>query len=152
MDGGHQAEYTFGVSDTHSDLASFLEEYSGGQAPSFDADVFDALGIDGDDAFEFMDRFTARFGISADNYRWYFHHGEEGWNLGGIFFRPPYRRVKRIPVTTATLVEAIETRHWPLRYPEHELPSVRWDIRLNQLLIIPLLIPVGLAVWNWFMR
>lgn len=145
--------YAAAVSDARTDLVEFLEHYSPPKhGPSIDADVFGALGIDGDDAFEFMSRLTAKFGIDADKYRWYFHRGEEGWNLGGVFFRPPYRRVERMPITTRTLIEAIETKCWPLQYPAHKLPSVRWDIRLNQFLIVVAFIPLALLVWGWFVR
>lgn len=128
--------YAFAVSDPRSSLAEFLQEF-GGEKPlqmplPDDADLFDRLGIEGDDALDFMDKFAARFAVDVTDYRWYFHHAEEGWNIGGLFFAPPYRRVERVPITTGLLAEAIETKQWPLRYPDHVLPSVRWDIRLNQ--------------------
>jgi hypothetical protein len=39
---------------------------------SDDADIFDSFGIDGDDAFEFIERFVSKFKIDATNYRWYY--------------------------------------------------------------------------------
>jgi hypothetical protein len=141
------------VSDAQPDLSKFLAHYSApARAPSDDVDLFDGLGIDGDEAFEFMDSFAARFGVDTSGYRWYFHHGEEGWNFGGLFVRPPYARVKRIPITAGILGAAIETRKWPIRYPEHVLPPVRWDIRLNQLLILLPLIALALWVWSEWVR
>lgn len=141
------------MSDARSELTEFLEHYSPARhGPSVDTDVFGALGVEGDDAFQFMDSFIARFDVDAGKYRWYFHHGEEGWNFGGVFFRPPYRRVERMPLTASILIEAIETKDWPLQYPEHELPSVRWDIRLNQLLIVLAFIALALLVCGWLVR
>ncbi|MDP3179692.1 MAG: DUF1493 family protein [Spirochaetaceae bacterium] len=141
------------MSDARSDLADFLQQQSGEPCSlPEDADVFDRLGLDGDDAFEFMDRFVARFAVDTSKYRWYFHHGEEGWNIGGLVFPPPYRRVERAPITPRLLVEAIETKHWPLAYPEHALPKVRWDVRLNQLLIVLVLIPLALGGWRFWVR
>lgn len=137
------------MTDARSELAEFLAERSGEVRllPS-DADLFARLGIEGDDAFEFMDHFGRHFGVDTKNYRWYFHHGEEGHSFGGIFFRPPYRRVKRIPLTSDALLEAIRTRRWPLHYPAHHLPKVRWDIRMNQALFT--VAPLGLlAFWLW---
>src|SRR6202163_3555503 len=32
-------------------------------------------------------------------YLWYFHTGEEGFNIGGLFFRPPNAKVREIPIT-----------------------------------------------------
>jgi hypothetical protein len=136
------------VSEAYSDLSDFLREFWGEGGPlRDDADVFDCLGIEGDDAFDFIDRFAAGFGVDVNDYRWYFHHGEEGWNLGGLFFRPPNGRVDRMPITPVILTEAIRSKRWPVRYPDHWLPRVRWDIRLNRgLAILPF---VFLALWIW---
>lgn len=140
------------MSDARFHLAEWFESFwAGTPLPATgDADVFDICHIDGDDAFGFMDAFGERFGVDLENYRWYFHHGEEGSNFGGIFFKPPYRRVQRMPITPDTLIEAIETRLWPLRYPPHELPTVRWDIRINQLMLVVPLAMLGLWLWKRF--
>jgi|CXWL01.1.fsa_nt_gi hypothetical protein len=136
------------MSDPRSAVLKFLQEFWGETKPlQDDSDLFGELGIDGDDAFEFIDKFTVTFGIDASNYRWYFHHGEEGQNLGGLFFAPPYRCVDHIPVTLKTLIGAVETKLWPITYPDHKLPRVRWDLRLNQ--AFALLAFGGLALWLW---
>lgn len=134
------------MSDARSRLAEWFEELWGEKLPARgDTDLFDRFGIEGDDASAFMDGFGERFGIDGESYRWYFHHGEEGTNFGGLFFAPPYRRVQRIPITPDILIEAIETRKWPLKYPPHPVQTVRWDIRMNRLLLV---VPVGLlALW-----
>ncbi|GAA0642758.1 DUF1493 family protein [Brevundimonas lenta] len=113
-------------------VLAFVEDFRGATPPlADDVDLFDVLGITGDDASEFMDAFVDRFGVDAANYLWYFHHEEEGQNFGGVFFKPPNQRVTRIPVTLAMLTEAARTRWWPVDYPEHTLPRARWDIRIN---------------------
>lgn len=136
------------MTDTRAAVLDFLREFWGEIKPlSDDADLLGELGIDGDDAFEFMERFASKFDVEAGNYRWYFHHGEEGQNIGGLLFAPPYRRVDDIPISLNTLTEAVETKRWPIDYPAHELPSVRWDIRFNQ--VFALLAFGGLALWLW---
>ncbi|QYF86864.1 DUF1493 family protein [Brevundimonas sp. PAMC22021] len=82
-----------------------------------------------------MDDFSERFEVDGADYLWYFHHGEEGWSLGALFFKPIYRRVARIPITLATLTEAARTRRWPVVYPPHHVPRRRWDILINRAVI-----------------
>lgn len=139
------------MTDARRQLAEWLEGFLGLAMPADeDADLFELCGIDGDDALEFMDAFAARFGVDGDGYRWYFHHGEEGMNFGGVFFPPPYGRVQRVPITPNILVEAIRSKRWPLRYPPHKLPAARWDIRINQLLLMVFVILCGLWLWKRF--
>jgi hypothetical protein len=134
--------------DARSDLAEWFGQYLGEKLPAEgNADLFDQFGIVGDDASEFTDAFGARFDLAGDDYRWYFHHGDEGWSPGALFIAPPNRRVERIPITPDILVRAIEAGRWPVQYPHHALPKVRWDIRLNQAL---LLVPIACgALWLW---
>ncbi len=139
------------MDESRRELAAFIERVRDQQTDfPDDADLFDGLGIDGDDAFEFMEAFSKSFSVDLTGYRWYFHHAEEGWNYGGLIFAPPNRRVKAIPITKAILLEAIRTKAWPLRYPEHRLPSRRWDIFLNQLLAVPPVVLAGLWLWRRF--
>ena len=136
------------MSDARSRLADWFEEFWGEQLPTGDdIDLFERFGIEGDDASGFMDSFAAHFDVDGQNYRWYFHHRDEGTNFGALCFAPPYRRVQRIPITPNILIEAVETKRWPLEYPPHQMSTVRWDIRVNQLLfVVP---PTLLAMWLW---
>lgn len=139
------------MSDAHAQVSNFLERFEPPtRVMSDDEDLFDALGIEGDDAVEFMDAFVTRFDIDATTYRWYFHHADEGWNLGGLFFRPIYRRVERIPITVAVLTEAVRTRRWPILYPDHVLPRRRWDILINQIVIAASLFGILVGAWLRF--
>ncbi|HEY0599657.1 DUF1493 family protein [Brevundimonas sp.] len=136
------------MSDAHAAVLTFIEDFWRWREPlAADDDLFDVLGIEGDDAGEFIDAFAARFDVDVTAYRWYFHHAEEGWNYGALVFRPPYRRVGRIPITLAVLTEAVRTKHWPIDYPAHVLPRRRWDILINRIFAAGALI--ALAAWAW---
>jgi len=109
------------------------------------SDLNDELGIDGDDFSELMELFKKEFGVNMENYRWYFHHGEEGWSIGTLFVKPPYARVQRIAVTPRLLLQAATAREWPITYPEHHLPSRRYDILIDQIALLGLAL-LGLAL------
>ncbi len=130
------------MSTDRGEILAFVAEIAGRDAIlSDDTNIFETIGIDGDDATEFVAQFADRFGVDMAGYIWYFHHGEEGLNLGAFAFKPPYWRVSRIPITLAVLTEAVSTKRWPLSYPDHQLPARRWDLILN----IPVTI-AGLAI------
>ena len=136
-----------------SRLADWFEDFWGETFPNDDdVDLFERFGIDGDEASEFMDGFATHFDVEGDSYRWYFHHREEGTNFGALLLAPPYRRVRRIPITPILLTEAIETKRWPLVYPPHQIPSVRRDIRVNQLIAVTVLVLLAIGAWLRFVR
>ena len=60
-------------------------------------------GIHGDDFHELIDEYAKVFKVDMTGYLWYFHADEEGNSFGGSIIKPPYDRVKRIPVTPALL-------------------------------------------------
>lgn len=136
------------MNSARSGLDAFFQAFwNEERCPADDADVFGELGIEGDDAFEFIEAFADRFSVDMSGYLWYFHHAEEGMNTGSLFFRSPDQRVERIAITPTILAEAIRTKRWPLQYPVHHLPGHRLDIRLNQLMLLAPL--VLLAIWEW---
>lgn len=101
-----------------------------------DADLFDTLGVAGDDCSEFMEAFAEEFEIDMMRYLWYFHHEEEGFlSIGGLFFKPPNQRVSPIPITIGRLAQAVRSQTWPIVYPHHVLPETRWDLRINAFLL-----------------
>jgi hypothetical protein len=63
-----------------------------------------------------------------------------GTSIGGAFFRPPYERVTRIPVTPAMLLLFANSGVWEIGYPAHTLPKKRWDIIINWIAIIAFVI------------
>ncbi|GGZ45460.1 DUF1493 family protein [Asticcacaulis endophyticus] len=126
-------------------LEGFIKEFCAiKKLPSQTDDLFESLEIYGDDADEFIVDFGQRFGVDVSEYRWYFHTGEEiSFNPGAWFFKPPNKRVSYIPISFQTLQAAIAKRMWPIAYPPHELPKVRWDIRITQAITLILIaIPI----------
>ena len=112
------------------DIYDFLSEEVGVIKAEIrsDTDLHAELRVDGDDFFELAETFQERFSVEMSSYRWYFHHGEEGWSLGGLFFRAPQDRVARIPVTPQLLLESANSGRWMLEYPEHTIPPERYDL------------------------
>lgn len=130
-------------------LFEFLQETLDAQGPvEKDVDLFRRYGIDGDDGSEFMQAFHQSFDVRLEGFRWYFHYAEEGFpKIGALFCKPPYGRVAHIPVTVRHLEEAIDKKVWPISYPEHQLPSKRWDIIIDWIFLGAILLTgIGLAV------
>jgi hypothetical protein len=120
-----------------SDIYDLVSEISGVRPDRLKpgTDLFADLGMEGDDFFELETKFADRFSVDMSQYCWYFHHGEEGVSIGGLIFPPPYRRVKRIPITPELLLASANAHRWLLAYPEHKLPSRRFDLLFNQLIL-----------------
>ncbi|WP_139920374.1 DUF1493 family protein [Hymenobacter sp. DG01] len=125
-------------SSTIAAVRCFLSEEIGANEAEItgSADLVNDLGVWGDDFFELMEKFSQKFQVNITSFRWYFHSGEEGFNTGGIIFRPPNERVEHIPVTLEMLAEAAEKQRWIVEYPPHRLPAHRFDIWLNLLLAL----------------
>lgn len=101
-----------------------------------DTDIF-ALGIYGDDFDEFLGAYHKNYRVNFDNYLWYFHNEDEissNFSIGNKLFKPPYDRVKRIPVTPELLATFANTRIWKIDYPEHKLPKYRFDAFIDQII------------------
>jgi hypothetical protein len=120
------------------EIIAFVEKHTGASEVLENSDIVEDLGCDGDDFADLMDRFSKDFHVDISSYYWYFHHAEEGsWNsVGGSFFRPPDQRVKRIPVTPKMLLGFAKSGKWEIQYPDHKVPGRRYDIVINQVLIV----------------
>jgi hypothetical protein len=94
------------------------------------------IGVAGDDMDELLTAYSKRFGVDLSNYISYFHTGEEGWNIGGLFFPPPNKRVTEIPITVGMLHRFALLGHWAVEYPPHEPPRNRPDIWINLVLLL----------------
>ena len=103
------------------------------------------LGIWGDDMDEVLGDYAKRFSVDMSSYLWYFHTGEEGQNLGSLFFKPPNARVLQIPITVCMLRDFANSGRWSVIYPEHTLPKHRVDITINRIIAVALL--GVLATW-----
>jgi flavin-dependent dehydrogenase len=128
---------------TPDELTEFVKDFTGMKDFTPETDIF-RYGINGDVFHDLMDEFAEKYAVDMTGYLWYFHTNEEGINIGAIFFAPPDRQVKRIPVTPALLADFARKKKWDITYPEHRLPKRRYDIIATRLLLI-LAIILGVA-------
>lgn len=113
-----------------------------------EVDLLGASGCEGDDAFEFMEAFSERFGVDLTGYRWEFHHSDEAAQLNpGWPFKAPHQKVERIPLTLALLTEAAAKGVWPLGYPDVDLGTGRPDIWNGLILFAGIVLVGGFAIW-----
>ncbi|MDH7460766.1 DUF1493 family protein [Chitinophagaceae bacterium 26-R-25] len=102
-----------------------------------DSDISNDLGCWGDDFHELIDEYALNFKVDMSSYLWYFHTEEEGYNsVGGSFFKPPNERVKHIPVTPQVLLDCANNGKWNIAYPPHALPKRRYDVLINQIVVL----------------
>jgi hypothetical protein len=127
---------------TVTEIIDFVKNCTGSENIACDTDIF-ADGTVGDDFHELIDNYAKTYSVDMTDYLWYFHADEEGgWNsIGGVFFTPLYKKVKRIPVTPALLTDFATKGKWDLNYPQHKVPKRRYDILINQIVF------VGVIVW-----
>ena len=126
---------------TTDEIISLLKERSTIEDLYEDSDIFEQ-GITGDDFHEMIDDYAIKYNVNMDDYLWYFHADEEGGNnsIGGFFFQPPYKRVKRMPLTPQMLAGFANKGKWDIKYPVHKIPAKRYDLLINQILLIVVLI------------
>jgi len=104
------------------------------------------LGLNGIDNDIFLRKYSERFNVDLSGYLWYFHTYEEFHSIGALFFRPPNKRVKNIPVTIGMLHKFAQAGRWNVVYPDHRIPSVRLDVVLNNTIIVCLLLLIFIAL------
>ncbi len=110
------------------------------------ADLHDDLGITGDDFTKFIREFEKEFRVDMQDYRWYFHHPEQGaLGFSGLFKNSPSFRVPHIPVTPHVLLQAVIQGHWPVKYPDHDVSGIRYDITIDR--VIALALVLLLVTW-----
>lgn len=117
------------------DIIKFLKELSGSDSIGPTSDIYRDLGMAGDDFHEMIEKFSKKYSVDITDYLWYFHSDEEGQNFGGLFFKPPYRQVDRIPVTPTMLVDFANMGKWDMRYPLHKISAKRHDIFINKVVV-----------------
>ena len=112
-----------------------------------DTDLFES-GLFGDDLGDLLHRYSETYSVDMSTYLWYFHNEEEGHNWAAKFFKPPYMRVSRIPITPRLLAEFAESKKWAVPYPDHTIPKIRYDIILMQVgsVLLILLALAGFAI------
>jgi hypothetical protein len=124
------------MNTTTEEIIKFLAERSGISDIQPGSDIFEDMGMTGDDFHEMIEEYSKKFSVKMDTYLWYFHADDEGigFSIGSILFKPPYKRVKRIPITPDVLTEFANKGAWDINYPNHSIPSARYDLLLNTLL------------------
>ncbi len=126
---------------TEEEIIQFLKEETYEDVISSETDIFNECGISGDDFHELIEKYQMRYNVDMSNYLWYFHCDEEGSSfITGLFFKPPYKRVTRIPINPKMLTEFANSKKWNIDYPEHKLPKYRYDIIFNQIVLLIILI------------
>ncbi|MEQ9288123.1 MAG: DUF1493 family protein [Cyclobacteriaceae bacterium] len=130
------------------EITNFLEDYTNVSQLNPNSDLFNEHGVVGDDFHNMMDKFATTYNVDMSNYIWYFHSDEEGQNIGSVFFKPPYERVKRIPITPKLLSEVAELKTWNIIYPQHKIPTFRVDILINYILILGFLLVVAFMYFS----
>ena len=121
---------------TTDEIIEFLINLSAADEIYPDSDIFSDIGIVGDDFNEMIDKFAKKYSVDMTNYLWYFHNEDEGLgNPGGLFFKAPYNRVERIPITPQILTDIANKGKWDLLYPKHEVPKRRYDLLINSILV-----------------
>lgn len=131
---------------SEENIISFLTDLVGREEINSQADIFSGLGVTGDDFHEMIEKYAKKFNVDMTSYLWYFHANEEGHNTGSIFFKAPHEKVKRIPVTPKMLVDFANKGTWTIDYPEHTLPKRRYDIIINRVLLLGLLIYIVITL------
>jgi hypothetical protein len=129
-----------------AEIIEFIKDLAGTDEIEPDSDIFE-IGMVGDDFHEMIEKYAKKYSVNMTSYLWYFHTDEEGFgSLGGLFFDPPYKRVKRIPVTPAMLADFANKGQWVIQYPDHKIPKRRYDLLINKYFFILILIYVAIAI------
>ena len=126
------------MTPTLDEIIAFVREETRARREILATTTLRELGVEGDDHGDLMQSYAERFGVTLEGYRWYFHHGEEGWNLGALFVRPPQARVPRIEIDMDLLRRSAEAGRWLVDYPPHDLPARRLDLTINRALALGL--------------
>lgn len=128
-----------------------MRDTTGARKVAPNTDIHGKLGVGGDDFHEMIEKYAEKYAVNMEGYLGYFHTDEEPGNIGAWFVNPPYRRVKRIPVTPEMLTSFANTRKWSMAYPLHTLPEKRYDILIGRIIsIVALTLIVILLIYKYF--
>ncbi|MFT2089559.1 DUF1493 family protein [Paraglaciecola sp. 2405UD69-4] len=111
-------------------------------------DISEELGIVGDDFHELIEAYAIKYHVNMEQYLWYFHTQDEAINIWAFIFKPPWAKVKRIPVTPQILFNSAIKGEWQVIYPVHEAPTTRNDITYSN--ILWLLLIIGMVLLGWY--
>ncbi len=123
------------------EIIDFLKEETYEDEITSDTDIFNECGVSGDDSHELIEKYHLKYNVDMSNYLWYFHCDEEGSTfITGMFFKPPYKRVTRMPIIPKMLTDFANSKTWKIDYPEHTSTKKRYDILINQIAFLMILI------------
>lgn len=129
-----------------AEIIDFIKDLAGTDKIEPGSDIFE-IGMVGDDFDEMIEKYSKKYSVNMTDYLWYFHTDEEGsTSLGRLFFDPPYKRVKRIPVTPTMLADFANKGQWKIQYPDHQLPKRRYDILIDRIIFGSFLIYVAISI------
>ncbi|WP_284419996.1 MULTISPECIES: DUF1493 family protein [unclassified Bradyrhizobium] len=98
----------------HQRVLHFVAAQTGARVElSEQTDIARGLGLDGDDAHEFMRAFARAFDVDMSGFAFARHFGPEGLSLIGLVRTVLRVRRPRQPLTIATLVDAARQKRWP---------------------------------------
>ena len=120
---------------TEEEIILFIEKEFWKSNLNSNSDIFKTVQISGDDSHELIEKYHMKYNVDMSTYLWYFHCDEEGSTfITSMFFKPPYKRVTRIPITPKLLTDFANSKKWKMDYPEHTLPKKRYDLLINQII------------------
>lgn len=137
------------------EILSFIEDRLGIRKPiHITSDLYKDHDVYGDDFWDFIEAYSEKFEVDVSNFLWYFHSPEEGSpGIGGIFFRSPDQLVERIPISPQMLLEFANKGFWDIDYPEQSVPEKRWDLTLNAIFALIVLVALVIFfIWEYFFR
>lgn len=118
------------------------------QQLALNTDLFEELGIEGDDFSELIEKYALTFNVNMDDFLWYFHSNDEGINVWRFIFKPPNKKVNRIAVTPELLLRFANTKKWDLNYPEHNKPTNRRDLIYSNIFWLIIVLGIYLvSIW-----
>jgi hypothetical protein len=94
-------------------LTFVLEETGTRKCLTRQTDLLRDLGVDGDDASEFMYNFGEKFQVDLSNFRFDNYFGGEGLSLI-IFIKSLFSPPVKSSCTIELLFDAASNRHWPV--------------------------------------
>jgi hypothetical protein len=93
-------------------LRAILSKFVGAEPVRLESQLYQQLGIAGDDAAELLEEVRARFGTAFAGFRFYDFFPDETEALAGHLARLAHLRSRKKPFTFAHLMLVVEQGHW----------------------------------------
>ncbi|WP_409998028.1 MULTISPECIES: DUF1493 family protein [unclassified Bradyrhizobium] len=103
--------------DVYNRILSFVvRETNTRRSLTEQTDIARDLGVDGDDAVEFLQRFQSEFGVDMSGFRFDQYFGGEGFSLIG-FLRGLSSAARKKPLTIKMLCDVVARGRWTAGLP-----------------------------------